>query len=116
MPAIDSSAIDALRALNPEDDSFLRDLIQIYLDDAPKRVADIEAAAASQDARRLTLAAHSLKGSSSNFGANQLRALSEELEELGRKSALDGVAARVAPLKEEYERVKAELTALLTPG
>ncbi len=116
MPAIEPSAIDALRALNPGDDSFLRDLIQIYFDDAPKRLVEIEQAVAEKDARKLTLAAHSLKGSSSNFGANQLRLLSEELEQLGRQSALDGVAALVPPLKAEYARVEAELTALLPPG
>jgi len=116
VPALDASAIDALRALNPGDDSFLHDLIQIYLDDAPKRLAEIEQAAAAKDARKLTLAAHSLKGSSSNFGAHQLRALSEELEQLGRQSAVDGVAAKIPPLRAEYERVKAELTALLPPG
>lgn len=116
MPALDSSAIDALRALNPGDDSFLHDLIQIYLEDAPKRLTEIEQAAAGKDARKLTLAAHSLKGSSSNFGANRLRALSEELEQLGRQAALDGVPAKLPPLREEYARVQAELTALLPPG
>jgi len=116
VPAIEPTAIDALRALNPGDDSFLHDLIQIYLDDAPKRLAEIEQASAQKDARKLTLAAHSLKGSSSNFGANQLRAVSEELEELGRRSALDGVPALLPPLREAYAEVQAELTALLPPA
>jgi len=116
MPAIDPIAIDALRALNPGDDSFLRDLIQIYLEDAPKRMADIEAAAAQKDARKLTLAAHSLKGSSSNFGAHELSALGEQLEQLGRKATLDGVPDLLPPLRAEYARVQAELTALLAPG
>jgi len=111
--SIDPSAIDALRELNPEDDSFLRDLIQIYLDDAPKRIAEIEQSLADKDARRLTMAAHSLKGSSSNFGARELYAVSEQLERLGQQEALEGAPARLAALKEEFARVKTELTALL---
>ena len=79
-PVLDPAAIEALRALNPGDDSFFRDLVQIFLDDSPQRIAEIEQALARGDTRQLTLAAHSLKGSSSNFGADRLRSLSEQLE------------------------------------
>lgn len=116
MSSIDPSAIEALRALNPGDDSFLHDLIQIYLEDAPKRIAEIEQSLAAGDLRRLTLAAHSLKGSSSNFGAHQLRALSEQLEQIGQQGLLDRVLAHLPALKEEYARVQAALTALLPAG
>ena len=113
MSSIDPSAIDALRELNPEDDSFLRDLIQIYLDDAPKRIAEIEQSLADKDARRLTMAAHSLKGSSSNFGAADLRAVSERIERLGRDGHLSEVPAQMPALKVEFARVKEALEALV---
>ena len=90
--------------------------MQIYLEDAPKRLADIEQSVAAKDARKLTMAAHSLKGSSSNFGAHQLRALSEQLEQFGRDNRLEGAPACLPPLQEEFARVKAELSALLTPA
>lgn len=40
--AIDPQAIEDLRAMNPGDDSFLRELIQIYLEDSPARIVEIE--------------------------------------------------------------------------
>jgi HPt (histidine-containing phosphotransfer) domain-containing protein len=112
---LDPTAIETLRGLNPGDDSFLRDLIQIYLDDSPKRIAEIEQALAQGDAHRLTLAAHSLKGSSANFGAEQLRALSERIEMFGRRSSLGDVPAHLPALKDEFARVKGALEALLAP-
>jgi HPt (histidine-containing phosphotransfer) domain-containing protein len=114
--AIDPQAIEDLRAMNPGDDSFLRELIQIYLEDSPARIAEIEQSLAQGDAIRLTRAAHSLKGSSSNFGASQLRALSERIEQIGRSGVLSDVPARLPELKTEFDRVKAALEALVPPA
>lgn len=113
---LDPQAIEELRALNPGDVSFLRELIQIYLDDSPKQIADIEQSLAQGDAPRLTRAAHSLKGSSANFGAGQLRAICETVEQLGRSSALAEVPAHLPGLKAEYDRVKVALEAQLAPA
>ena len=46
VPPLDPNALDALRSLNPGDDSFLRDLIQIFLEDSPARIAEIAEALA----------------------------------------------------------------------
>ncbi len=113
---IDPQAIEELRAMNPGDDSFLRELIQMFLDDSPQRITEIEECLEQGDAGRLTRAAHSLKGSSANFGAMQLRAISEEIEFLGRDGALPSVPERLPRLKAEFEQVKAALQALLSPG
>jgi HPt (histidine-containing phosphotransfer) domain-containing protein len=114
-PALDPAALAALRELNPGDDSFFQDLIQIFLDDSPQRIAEIEQSLVKRDVRQLTLAAHSLKGSSSNFGAERLRALSEQLELLGRQGSLGDAPGQLHALKEEFVRVKAALEAL-PPG
>lgn len=114
-PALDPAALAALRELNPGDDSFFQDLIQIFLDDSPQRIAEIEQSLVKRDVRQLTLAAHSLKGSSSNFGAERLRALSEQLELLGRQGPLGDAPGQLLALKNEFARVRAALEALV-PG
>jgi HPt (histidine-containing phosphotransfer) domain-containing protein len=113
MSSLDPHAINALRELNPGDDSFLRDLIQIFLEDAPLRLAEIEESLARGDGRRLMIAAHSLKGSSANFGAEQLRTRCEEIERCGRLGVLDPVPAQLPALRQEYARVEAELQSLV---
>ncbi len=115
MSSLDPKAITALRELNPGDDSFLRDLIQIYVADSVQRIGEIEEALDSGDSRKLTIAAHSLKGSSANFGAQELRRLSESIEMIGRQGTVTGAAAQVPALSEEFARVKAELEGLLAP-
>jgi HPt (histidine-containing phosphotransfer) domain-containing protein len=116
VPPIDPNAIDALRSLSPDDDSFLRDLIRIFLKDSPERLAEIEEALAQGDATRMARAAHSLKGSSSNFGAIRLQAASEKVELLGRQGALAGVPPLIPSLKAEYGAVRTALEALLPPA
>jgi HPt (histidine-containing phosphotransfer) domain-containing protein len=113
VPVLDPNAIAALRELNPGDDAFFRDLVQIYLDDSPARIAEMEQALAHGDAHRLTLAAHSLKGSSANFGAGALRAMCERAEHLGRQNSLGDIPALLPPLKDEFGRVRAELESML---
>lgn len=112
--SIDPSAINALQELNPGDDSFLRDLIQIYLEDAPRRLEEIETALTQGDARQLAAAAHSLKGSSANFGAANLRSRCEKIEALGRSETLAPAEAELTGLREELARVRADLEALLS--
>ena len=113
MTSLDPRAIEELRELNPGDDSFLRDLIQIFLEDTPRRIAEIKTALAAGDSRTLTIAAHSLKGSAANFGAHHLRALCERVELCGKQDALDAVPGQLPALEVEFGRVAAELQALL---
>jgi HPt (histidine-containing phosphotransfer) domain-containing protein len=116
VPPLDPNALDALRSLNPGDDSFLRDLIQIFLEDSPARIAEIAEALAQADVRRVTRAAHSLKGSSANFGAIRLQAVSEKIEMLGRQGTLAEVPAFLAAMEVEFAAVRTALQALLPPA
>lgn len=109
---IDPQAIEALRALTGGDDSFLHELVEIFFVDSPQRIAEIEFSLGKGDPAKLVHAAHSLKGSSSNFGAWRLGELCERIEQLGRKGSFDKASAEVPKLKEEYARVRAELAAL----
>jgi len=113
MPApliIDPQAIENLRALTPDDhDDFLREIVGIFLEDTPKRIAELEQSLAEKDPLRFTRAAHSIKGSSSNLGAMALRAVAERLEHQSKQSGLTGLESMLAELKGEFARAAAEL-------
>ena len=112
-PAIDPSAIENLRALSPDDhDEFLREIVGIFLDDTPKRIAELDHSLAADDNATFSRAAHSIKGSSSNLGANALRAVAEKLEQQSR-SGLTDVAPLIATVKTEFARAQAELNKLI---
>lgn len=110
MPAtIDLDAIAALRDLNPEDPGFLRELIDVFLEDVPRRFDEIERALATQDAPLLTRAAHTIKGSGSNFGATGLTQVALQMEMQGKGAAFADAAASLPALKAEFDRVATAL-------
>lgn len=96
--------IDALRWVGG-DRRLLRELVGIFVDEAPGRLAELKRAAAARDAATVERVAHTLKGSAGILGAASLRATSSELEERAVARRVDGVADLVARLEGELERV-----------
>ena len=116
-PVIDSESIENLRALNPGDgDEFLREIIAIYLEDTPQRIAELEQSLAAGDVARFTRAAHSVKGSSANLGAMAVRRVAEQLEHQANKHGLVDVVELVAALKVQFGLAQAEFVKLLKPN
>ena len=104
-------SIDALRELSPDSASeFLRELIEIYLLDTPLRLTELEEALNKKDLPSLARAAHTIKGSSSNFGATKLTTLSHEIEMQGKTGNISDSAASYAKLQAEYALVSEALT------
>lgn len=111
---LDPSAIESLRSLSPDTDgSFLRELIEIYLQDTPERLAELEAALAKGDAHALMRAAHTIKGSSSNFGATRLAQLAHEIELHGKAGNCPAATPVLPGLKSEYALVVQALKQIL---
>ena len=112
-PVIDSQALDALRALSPDDgDVFVKEISGIFIEDTPKRLVELDQTFATGDAQGFIRAAHSIKGSSANLGAMALRSVAEQLETRGRKEGIAGLGELVASVKVEFEKAKAELNKL----
>ncbi|HTJ79287.1 MAG TPA: Hpt domain-containing protein [Rariglobus sp.] len=111
---IDPEAIASLRALSPnDDDGFLKEILGIFMDDTPLRIAELHASRTSGDVATFTRAAHSIKGSSSNVGAIELRTVAEQLEHRSRQHGLDDLEELVAELEAAFIRTRAELTKLV---
>ncbi|MBK7673877.1 MAG: response regulator [Candidatus Accumulibacter sp.] len=107
---INPNALDAIRKLGgPGNASLVNKVIDAYLADTPPRFAQLRADAG--DAEALRQAAHALKSSSANVGAEQLAALCKELEMLGRGGGGDGVRPLVARAEAEVARVVGALSA-----
>ncbi|MDI1319258.1 MAG: Hpt domain-containing protein [bacterium] len=111
-PALDPSAIETLRALSPGEPEFLRELIAIYLEDTPRRLVEVESALAKGDGPLLIRAAHTIKGSSGNFGATALAKLAQEIEAHGKSGNFAAATSALPAFKTEYARVNAALDQL----
>lgn len=112
-PILNPDAIQALRDLSPEGDSeFLRELIAIYLADTPKQLIKLEEAITRRDADLVVRAAHTIKGSSGNFGAAGFAQLAHEMEEHGKSNNLAAAAAALPEFKNGFAQVVAALKQL----
>jgi HPt (histidine-containing phosphotransfer) domain-containing protein len=113
LPPIDPHAIDSLRELNPGDGgAFLREIVAIYIEDTPNRIDEMKRALGAGDVATFTRAAHTIKGSSANVGAQVLRGVAERLERTARTEGLGAVAPLIAECEAQYVLAAAELARL----
>jgi HPt (histidine-containing phosphotransfer) domain-containing protein len=81
------------------------ELIDLYRDDAPRRVGVMRKALAQRNWFSLKREAHSLRGSSGNLGANQMALLCGEIEAMESGNLFPSVEALLSRLEQELERV-----------
>ena len=108
-PTLDRAALDKFRI--PDEPGALDELIDLFVEDLPSRVADIEKAFESKDVAALKSAAHTLKGSASNLGARRLASQCARLEEVLRDLDWEAISGLVAQLGVELPSVLAAMSA-----
>ena len=92
-PLIDQQVLAALKELMEEE---FPALINSYIEDAPKLLADILSSSKEADREILVRAAHTLKSSSNNLGAIKLAMIAETIEKQSQDNKLS-VAATLIP-------------------
>lgn len=113
-PVIDPAAIDNLRSLDEDgQDTFLREIIGIFLEDMPQRLAELRLSHGEADGPRFTRVAHTIKGSASNLGAERVRLLAEQLEHTSKANGLAGLDGDIARLEMDFAQARDELLKLL---
>jgi two-component system sensor histidine kinase/response regulator len=91
---------------------LLRDVVGVFLKNCPDLVSRIRSAVAEGDCDGLRVAAHTLRGSASNFlTASAIQAVTR-LEQLAREPQMQSAKVWVLKLEEEIERLEPELVAL----
>ncbi len=119
-PAIDVAVLDALEQAIGDDRAFLRELVETYLEDAPRQITAMRTGLGGGDVEQVHRAAHTLKSISATVGANALSAAARELETLtlpATTAATDlsepEIAALVDIIATESGRAGDELNALV---
>ena len=104
--AIDRTSIDDLR--ENVGDGF-NDMVQVYIDDMEILLRSLEKSVLENDPSSLRHYAHSIKGSSSNFGAVRLVHLAKELEGIGTQGTTEGAKDLVEAIFPQAALVISEL-------
>jgi HPt (histidine-containing phosphotransfer) domain-containing protein len=111
MPTIDKATFEDLKQISGAD--FINELIDAFLEDAPKMIGEMETALATRNVESFRRNAHSLKSNANTFGATELAGLAKELEMMARESNLE-IGNRLEVLKETFLNVAKELEEMRT--
>jgi HPt (histidine-containing phosphotransfer) domain-containing protein len=91
------------------DEDLLREITAIFLEEYPSLIEEIHIAVTAHDAKRLERAAHSLKGSVSNFGARAATEAAYTLETLGRRGEMQNAGSALDHLVSQFEQLQPAL-------
>jgi HPt (histidine-containing phosphotransfer) domain-containing protein len=91
------------------DGALFDDILDIFLEDAPKLLAQASTSLCSGDSETLERAAHTLKGLSANFAAGAAVEAGYAVELLAREHRLQSAALCFPRLEAELQRLEAAL-------
>ncbi|TWR41336.1 response regulator [Xanthomonas vasicola] len=106
LPILDNSVIDELYEVAGADTITI---LQLFLEDAPLIIEQLEAAAANRDSTQLRDLAHTLKSSSANVGAQAVSNAARRIELAARTGTIERPSAMVALVIAEYARARLAL-------
>src|SRR5215216_4935513 len=94
----------------------VRELVEMFLDDAAAQMATLHGAVEQGDAEAARRTAHTLKSCGATFGARPFAELCRELEALAREGRLDAAAPLLDRADQEWERARSALSTARTAG
>ncbi len=109
-PVLDHDMLEELQEIAGDETARI---IGLFLEDAPRLIAQLENASTLPDLDAMGEAAHTLKSSSANVGAMSLSAAAKRVELGARAMKLDHPAVAVALVIAEYARARMALQGYL---
>jgi two-component system, sensor histidine kinase and response regulator len=95
------------------DRELCRELLDLFKEDAPRHLRQLQGAVAAMDASKVASEAHTLKGMLLNLSAKRAAASSATLELLAREGKNSEFAASLSAFEQRLEQVTAEIAACL---
>lgn len=95
------------------DVDFLSSLAELFREDCPRHLRELDLAVAANDLERLRNTAHSLKGSSGNIGGKRAAEAALRLELVASAGELKDVHQPIHELKTEIKQLQLALDTLI---
>lgn len=111
MPNDDVLDLTRLQEAFGDDVLGIADLLEMALETGQKHRRALHDGLAADDARIVARAAHGIKGSAGNIGANAVYHLAAELDARARTGDLNGARERIDAIDAAYARVADEVRA-----
>lgn len=113
---LDQTALKNLLEVLGGDLDSLVELIQSFLDEAPRLLANLDQSIQTGDVSSTHRIAHSLKSNGADFGATEFSHLCKELEVLAKSGTLDGADKLAQEINGEFPNVAAALKKVAEQG
>ena len=94
-----------------DDTAGIAELLEMALVTGRKHCVALGESIANGDAAAVAKAAHGIKGSAGNIGANQVMAIAADVDQAARQGDLSGARERLAAIEDGYARVADEVRA-----
>jgi two-component system, sensor histidine kinase and response regulator len=114
-PGPEAAVFDAARLKErlKTDDDFIRGLVEIFMREAPKHLAEVGLFLSEGNMEDLEHHAHQIKGMAANLCAENLREAAHAVEQATREDGASSLAGPVARLEEEYGRLVTALASYI---
>ena len=106
---VNLSMLAGFREFEDNGENLLNKLISVFLENSPKLLADARGGSRNQNPLEVATAAHTLKGSCSNFGAERLRLACLALEKAGEAKDLGHIPELLENVEKEFNLVRVAL-------
>ena len=107
VPTLDTQALESISS----DSSFLIEVCDSFLADAPERIEAVRVAIANADSVELSNSAHALKSLSSCVGAMGLFKIAQAIETVGKNNHTQPALRLVEQIASEYQTVQTAIHA-----
>ncbi|MEO8352431.1 MAG: Hpt domain-containing protein, partial [Chthoniobacteraceae bacterium] len=106
---IDLRSLAEFREIDPSATDILPQLIQVFLENTPKVFAEAHEALKINSTTQLARAAHTLKGSCSNFGARRMIEACQRLETSAAAGSMENARSMLEAVEISYSQVRTAL-------
>jgi CheY-like chemotaxis protein/HPt (histidine-containing phosphotransfer) domain-containing protein len=112
-PAGETPVFNRLALMNQvmNDEVMAWELIDIFIQDMPDRIVQLNRHVAAGEASQVQQQAHNIRGSSATVGAQALSVLAKAIEQAGKAGDMAFVSARLAELDAQFAALKKAVTA-----
>ncbi|MCF6324491.1 MAG: Hpt domain-containing protein [Gammaproteobacteria bacterium] len=106
-PSIDDAALTALKEATEE---MFAEIIEVYLEDTPKRLSLLLSALEENNINAMLEESHCLKGSSGNIGALKLSKICAEIESQSKAGSITNQKEYLQHAFNEFDHIRKKLT------
>jgi HPt (histidine-containing phosphotransfer) domain-containing protein len=103
---------DALERVGGDED-LLRDVAELFVQECPRLLSNIEEAIRHKDAGALERSAHELKGAAANFAAQSVVDTAFQLETMGRNGDVEAAPKVFVEMESKIDRLKQDLASFI---